>query len=440
MEGLGVFEASLGTDWDYASARDATRCKVGFSGDALMVSGPAYLASGAIPWDDKENPFPRWSCAWLYGCCDDGCHLAISDVSSTQTFNLATGRALLVSPERFDPTLPITHVGVRLAGLGQWLGDAKAGGLRLYEGPDEEVLVAVAVGDDGGASLSVDAERGICTGEALDIAGKLSSFLTFCCCFDAEVTSVVVRFSDGCRVRCYAPFVTGMGPEPRQLERMPLTLERLGVASVAAGIGSWLEAEGDLVLSRSLLASLLGRRWRLPLDVEFLTVAQVLEVLSKDYAGRNPPSESSSRSYRVFSRKRAKVLDALAGDDELQRWVRHHLQDGLSQRERIEYLFRGYDSVTEWVGLGDVTKCVKRHVDSRNFYTHRKDPADDVLYGTQLRCHTEGMMMVCQCVMAELSGMDLDAVLAAFTSSGYGRDERAGFRELYRAVGAKPVA
>ena len=92
---------------------------------------------------------------------------------------------------------------------------------------------------------------------------------------------------------------------------------------------------------RAMLGALVSERWSLPLDLRFLTAAQVLEVLAKEsLASTEVDVESSSEDN--YEEMQKKTLNAIP-NKALRTWANDHLKKkhartGPNQEQRLRRL------------------------------------------------------------------------------------------------------
>lgn len=447
MRRLDDIDAFWSKEWSNANESVGHRGCIRFTGDDVQLAMPFYQTTGLLTQVKTKEGYEYLASPFLYGRAEDGRYIVVVGASSTRSPWWIRGSALLIAESAFEPVRPVESVRIKMIGLDQWLKTDDAENVKAQQ--DERTTLfmdgLVRITSESAeeteqpehsiASIVIEpkGEMGFC--DVIDVASRLSSFVGFCCGFDAKITNMTINFMDNpTSVQCYVPFVTGREPRDYQLDFIPLTRERLD-GYVEAGVRAWLTSEGELVTPRAMLGALVSERWSLPLDLRFLTAAQVLEVLAKEsLASTEVDVESSSEDN--YEEMQKKTLNAIP-NKALRTWANDHLKKkhartGPNQEQRLRRLLERYERTVKELGISDVGAFITHHVDSRNYYTHRTKPGDGTLYGSALNRHYEVVLLLCQYVMADLSGIPEGVVARSYQESGYGKEAR----ERYAAMEA----
>lgn len=385
--------------------------------------------------------------ACLFAVSDDGRRLAMPSPSLTDSMpaglpggprQKVEAPSLLVSDSAFDPAAPVKEASVGLVGLREWAGSPTGSQEPLLD--DGGLRIGLSRADDAdaleSARLVLSFGEGLPLDDVCGLVGRLSGCMSFFCCFPADVTSLDVIFANGSDpVACHVPYVTGGRHVGDGAHGIPLTREALG-GHVGPAMLSWLETKGDLAAVRRMIVALASESWQMPLDVEFLMVSQALEALAA-MSGATSDEMSADDSDGDFDSMRGRVLKALP-PGELKDWANRHIKRrrhgnaGTSKARLLRGLLTRHEAAREWLRIEDVDAFVGRHVRSRDYYTHRLDRPDDLLAGLDLRTHTEGLLLLCHCVLADMSGIPEELDVGRLHCTGVRHGMYLRFTRLYR--------
>ncbi len=471
MDDVKFKVARWGLTWDEILSENSANvqgvAKLESSRVSLDIPFGQILSDGNFLSMAGEDDLPR-SVDYLYGFTQNGRYIVLVDAYGAGTAESYPGgphqtvRAseILEGRERFDPGRNVIEVTSKILGLREWFGEAPFSAVHLknenktiYEldmdkaveqnamlFPGEEYFIKLyhivrelpleasgfSVSHDCGIQIKFD--KAIDRKKALNIMRKVSDFISMCVGFDAQLSELAVKFEgDEREVGCYRPFVCGAKPSQLQLINFPIPYK--DVQNDLEGIlCNWLNATDGLQEAEDILCSLLFNSWKFPLDLEFIASAQLLELLSKYHADRHALPEEIHEAYR----KAVGDLLAKIEDRDLYEWVENRLSsNNKGQKRLLDELLARHEEICEWL-LPNKAEFVKRHIAMRNHFTHRHG-GRAVLAPEELFWHTEGVLLLCFGIVAELVGIPASTIVKSVGRSNYKNYSIWRFRELYAA-------
>lgn len=422
-------------------------------GQLLASPGTLFLSGEQLPTEVD----------YLYGFSQNGRWLVLVDAFCGGTAESFPGgprqtilaSQILESRAKFDPNCKVTRITAKMLGLREWYGKAPYQAIRsadnrsttyeldiskaveqnvvLFE--DNRAVVKLvhyitqAPLDVSGFSVShdcgitVDFSKPVTRGEAVDIMLRISDFISFCVCFDSQVTEVELHCEDTDEpILLRAPFVVGEKPSSLRLASIPIKFDAIA-DRLPYVLGNWLNASGRLAKAENMLCSVMFNSWKLPLDLKFISAAQLLESLSKH------DTETKALEPNLHKKYVEAVLENVE-DPDIRNWAKQKLSGNMKGQKRLlEELLNRNGPVVDWL-LPNPSKFIGRHISARNGFTHR-DITSISLENTELYWHTEGVLMLSYCIIASAIGIPNDIVISRLRHSGYKSHSVSKLREIY---------
>lgn len=250
---------------------------------------------------------------------------------------------------------------------------------------------------------------------AISIVQTICSFFSFCNDRLAELLSLTLTFENSeAAVDCLGSF-----------ERAPLAVNALNSYDIVFPLSffgdslgivfdSWVNAEERLAVTRDIVTALSCGTWSMPLDLAFITIAQVLESLTKH---KVDTLSLSKEQYQLYCKT---VLDSI-GDPEIKVWTKNRLNgNNKGQKRLLEEYLTANDDVIGWT-LGSYRDAfVRSHIATRNYFVHRGESTKDlrkVLRDDELYWHTWNCILIARLVFAKLMGFDIAPLVWATKKS-----------------------
>lgn len=214
-------------------------------------------------------------------------------------------------------------------------------------------------------------------------------------------------------IKYYTPF-TSNKKDISDSDNMPLSYIRIKDTLVKM-FNSWMSFEGDLERGVSLLVSLLTFDWKMPLDLEFLAAAQMLETIARH---DQVVTELSSSRFDEY----LKIIEESIAIESIRKWalLKIKYSNYKSQRKLISSLLNRLGAFTQYI-IPDKNRFLNNHILLRNAYTHRSDECESskILNGADLFWHTQAVLYLSYGAVLFYLGYTQDDIIEVFTNSNY---------------------
>lgn len=165
-----------------------------------------------------------------------------------------------------------------------------------------------------------------------EVVRPVQKFLSFCIGKHASIVELKFRQVDSSNVIEYFKRFASSEKDISETDNMPLPYRRIK-ANLPLLFSSWKAFRGDLERGASLLVSLLMIEWKMPIDLQFLASAQMLEALSRHEQATEELSRDTFAEY-------TEVVRSSIEDKEVRIWALKKLEHSnyVSQRKLLKNL------------------------------------------------------------------------------------------------------
>lgn len=353
----------------------------------------------------------------LYGFTRDGYYLALRESRSSGTSNSFPGapkqkvyaKDIMISRQQFDPNGEVITADIWLSGLREWVCAApyrakhEKGEERVIyevswdisprivlreESPRITIEHSLSRSDLSAKGFKVDhdcfihlqLEKPMSIEDVINtLIHPIREFLSFCIGRYAAIEKVDF-FQPGSqgKIGYYAQFLTN-GIVTSEYDNMLLPHSRIK-DNASKLLETWLSFQEDMRRGATMLTSNLLYTRGLPLDLEFLAVAQTLEALMRHCHGTEELPEHEFKW-------RLGIVESSIDDPVVKKWALKKLEHSnyLSQRNTLQRHLDGLGGYATFL-ISDRKTFIARHLVTRNGYTHRKSDSK-ILSGDELYWH-----------------------------------------------------
>lgn len=454
------FEYALwGTSWDEALAEGSEQGIASFSendGISLEIPFGEVLPSDMFGKTKEVD--------YLYGFSRNGDYLVLKCARSLGTSESFPGGkkqkisadCVLKSRMQFDPNAEVRSVTLKLKGLREWLGESPITAIHYMEEKKLDVQMdldgapsvvlhennpEISIGHTitaspltaKGISMAHDCFLSIrfdtpCNMEDVlqDVVQPVRSFLSFCIGKHASIAELKFRQIDATDdIDYYTRFVTSE-KEISETDNMPLPYCRIK-GNLKGLFSAWFSFEDDLKRGSSLLVSLLTIEWKMPIDLQFLASAQMLETLARH---SHATEELSADVFAEYLR----IAGSSIEDENVKDWVLRKLEHSnyVSQRKLLKDLLINLGAFSEYL-VQDKNRFLHNHLLLRNAYTHRSDECESakLLKNSELFWHMQAVLFLSYGTVLMYLNYTPEELVEVFKKTHFEWYKIARIRELY---------
>ncbi|MDM8289572.1 hypothetical protein QUW41_09705 [Slackia piriformis] len=210
--------------------------------------------------------------------------------------------------------------------------------------------------------------------EARDFATNLSKFFSLCMGFHASIQRLFLYVEgDESAIQYYAPLLDSPAPSKAAIREMPFPCRVLR-GEIGDYLRNWFnygaekkDEEDYLLFKRAgdLIVSILTYDWKMPVELQCVSVSQALEAISRYKANLASWPRSELRQNRKELLKRIEGMP-----EEFVTWVWSRIEQSSKGAKRlmVDLMDRQKDAV-EWL-VPDIGKFVSEQQNARNTYSH----------------------------------------------------------------------
>ena len=459
-----VFETALwGRSWEDVLSETDTNY-----GEASLTDGEGVRLSipfGEILSDDMFGKKESVDC--LFGFSRDGEYLVLKNaISLGSTESYPGGKkqklgasCILSSRERFDVNKNVQSVALELQGLREWLGEVPITAkhyenrkkLSIEMDLETKPSIMLSQGDfeisighsiltspltSAGIKMSHDCYLNIkcsipCSIDSFinNVLYPMQKFFSFCVGKYVSIVDLKFQLADSQKsINYYASFLPSKG-SISDTDYMPLPYSVIK-NNLSDLFSLWMSFKGDLERGTSLLVSLLTIEWKMPLDLVFISAAQLFEAFARHNQKTNDLSETQFTKY-------LRVTNESIDNEEIRKWVEEKLKNSnhLSQRKLLKSLLRKLGQFTKYI-VPDSMRFLENHLQLRNAYTHRSKDCESskLLKDADLYWHTQGVLFLSYGAVLFYLGYSPEEIIDVFSKSYYQWYQVSKVQDLYSKV------
>lgn len=455
------FECALwGTSWDEALAEGSSEQGVAsFSGNhgiRLEIPFGEVLPSDVLGQTKVAD--------YLYGFSRNGDYLVLKGARShgvSESFpggkkQNVSADCILKSRKQFDPDIGVQSVTLRLKGLREWVGEAPI--TAIHYGAEKKLDVQMDIDNapsivlhENNPRISIEhcvttsalTTKGINMGHDCllsirfeiprsiedilqNVIQPTQSFLSFCIGKHASIMELKFRQIDAMSdIDYYSCFVSSE-KVVSDTDNMPLSYHRIK-NDLSDAFSAWLNFEDDLERGSSLLVSLLTIEWKMPIDLQFLAAAQMLETLARYKRATEELSVDVFENYLA-------IVSSSIEDEVVREWVLKKLEHSnyVSQRKLLKDLLDDLGEYSDFL-IQDKKRFLNNHLLLRNAYTHRSSDCESpkLLKGGELYWHMQAVLFLSYGAVLMYLKYTPEEVVDIFTKSSFEWYKIARIKELY---------
>ena len=348
---------------------------------------------------------------------------------------------LLLGRERFDPSGLVSKIELGLRGLNEWaaslfsaeatyepngmfrglsvdldrdksnrilMNDAQLK-IELIHTLSSSALTAAGMSVRHDCMLCISFNEPVSLNGAIETAGKLERFFSFCMEQFAEIMSLRIGFVDCDKlVDCYYPFPLPRHPNQEfDCREMPLNYSVVR-DDINDSLKRWLDADSFLKSACDIVSSFDAGKWDLPINISFIAIAQALEALSKIDAN------SFSLEPEKYKRFKKIALDSI-DDREVRDWIQRRLNgNNKGQQALLKEFFVRHRDVVDAVIPGGEKKFLYAQKSYRNSCVHPGRghaggslPDEMEAFYWHMKCSR----LICKLVIAKLIGLPFNEII-----------------------------
>lgn len=445
--------AVWGFDWNDPFEESAVQGVANLTDDGVVLDIPfGCLLEGEMTEIVGGLPRRPREAEYLYGFTQAGDWLVLTDCFQLAASYSAPGGVrqkiaatyLFSSDSQFDPSAPIKKARAGFAAFAEWFGK-----IPITQTFDKDTLqfrsinfdvekstdIDVTLFEDDSYSLKVghkyslspityrgislshdvfltiEFKEGVSFDEVRSCISRIHRLFILCMGFFCELELLDVQFDKSEDwTHCYGNYYRGSDPSQQQIKEMPFPRYRL-CDYESNIIRNILYADNDLLNSITLSASLIGRNWKLPTDLESIAASQCLEAVSRIN------TDTASMEPDEYSRITETIKDSIK-DEDVRGWISERMPGNQKgQRRLLTELATRHEVLFNWL-FSNPGSYIKAQVTFRNTHAHLRSCENGKDYDFQY-WHTRITELVSFLIIWNLLGLPQDQIINAINGSRF---------------------